>query len=47
MHLNGATDNLLRERVFALCVLAALFVEIPVHLIGKIPHKDSKTRTRV
>jgi hypothetical protein len=45
MHLNGTTDNLLGERVsFPLSVLAALFVEIPVHLIGKIPHKDFKTR---
>ena len=47
MHLNGTTDDLLRKRVFSpLSVLAALFVKIHIHLIGKIPHKLLETRTR-
>ncbi len=48
MHLDGTTDDLLGERVsFPLSVLAALFVKIHIHLIGKIPHKLFKIFTRV
>ena len=48
MHLDGTTDDLLGERVsFPLSVLAALFVKIHIHLIGKIPHKLLKIRTWV
>jgi hypothetical protein len=33
--------------LFPLSVLAALFVKIHIHLIGKIPHKLVKMFTRV
>jgi hypothetical protein len=47
MYLNGTADDLLGKRVFfPLSVLAALFVKIHIHLIGKLPHKLLKIRTR-